>query len=68
MFLPTLPVDSGITSLHKKGAIDEEAYQSLIRLIISIYVQTQIERSVTDKLNEVLCEKLSPKNLLGALV
>jgi hypothetical protein len=57
-----------LIALHNKGTISEEVYKDLLRLAISLYIQGQVESSVTHTLDKALCEKLSPKNLLGALV
>jgi uncharacterized cysteine cluster protein YcgN (CxxCxxCC family) len=63
-----LDIVKSLTSLHEKGIINEKAYQDLIRLMVSMYVQGVIESKVTRKLDEALCEKLSPHNLLEAFV
>ncbi|HEY0006380.1 MAG TPA: hypothetical protein VGB17_16480 [Pyrinomonadaceae bacterium] len=62
-----LDIVKNINSLHENGVVGEEAYQDLIRLAISLYIQGTIENKITRKLDETLCEKLSPHNLLEAL-
>ena len=63
-----MDIVKAIASLHKKGVIGEKAYQDSIRYILSVYIQSEIERKITHKLDKALCEKFSPKNLLEALV
>jgi hypothetical protein len=57
-----------ITSLYKRDMISEEAYRELIRYMISIYVQAEIEWGVVNRVDKTLCEKLTPHNFLGAFV
>jgi hypothetical protein len=57
-----------IKSLYDQKILGQEAYQDLIRLIISAYVTNEISTNVCEQLDVALTEKLSPDRFLQALI
>lgn len=56
-----------IKSLYDKHVISEGVYQELLKLTISVYIGNQVTATVSDKLNSVLRERLSPRRILESL-